>query len=236
MNNTTNILLLIVPLILSGCVTPGATTSRTSNTSDSKTEFSISESEAKNATYPPFPENFKSDIKMRIKYALKDPDSALFKDWSVHKAYLPVNPPEFGYTISVDVNAKNSYGGYNGYKDHSYWYTGKPIPYNGVEISYLSTERLYGSIGGKFPKSVELVYSDYQGMIEEKRTSQNIHASNNNQFYVYQNGTQYGPYTEGEIHKMINNEKLDRDDYIWTEGITEWSSVYDYFKNNQDIK
>lgn len=49
--------------------------------------------------------------------ALKDPDSAHYKNLSVHKTYENINSQRvFGYVICVSINSRNSFGGYVGYQ------------------------------------------------------------------------------------------------------------------------
>lgn len=79
-------------------------------------------------------ENSRQQAEVAIKDLLKDPDSAQFRNWtpffktlynyglSAAGNYEPL------WTICVEVNAKNSYGGYAG---HSWYYVkfrnGKPV-------------------------------------------------------------------------------------------------------------
>ncbi len=51
-----------------------------------------------------------NSCKYEIQKVAKDPDSAIFRDAEIGKHAL------FGNTIRVFVNAKNSFGGYTGFK------------------------------------------------------------------------------------------------------------------------
>jgi hypothetical protein len=46
---------------------------------------------------------------------MKDPDAAKFQNWRGPKKGYGFNK-YFGYKVCVDVNGKNSYGGYVGYR------------------------------------------------------------------------------------------------------------------------
>lgn len=79
-------------------------------------------------------EQAKQDAISSIQYTLKDPDSAKFRNWTPFFKTLynygvsSVGNYEPLWTICVEVNAKNSYGGYSGY---SWFYVkfrdGKPV-------------------------------------------------------------------------------------------------------------
>jgi hypothetical protein len=84
----------------------------------------LSDEEAKAGPYPPLPTSYKTFVTSDIASNLKDPDSVEYRSWTVARAYRPSNPPQFGYIISVTVNAKNSFGGYTGYDTSMYWYDG----------------------------------------------------------------------------------------------------------------
>ena len=93
-------LVLIFALALAGCVS------------------APTQQEMSAADYGPVPTNYESTIKDYLSQTLKDPYSAdikyLFeprKDWSG----LGGNK-QFGYAVCAQVNAKNSFGAYTGFK------------------------------------------------------------------------------------------------------------------------
>ncbi|UCQ16878.1 hypothetical protein DCF79_11050 [Edwardsiella tarda] len=92
---------------LSGCVTP------------------MTKLEVDKAVYQPLPDSYKQDVQNIISMYLKDPYSAKFTFFTPIKSYsLPSR--HFAYVVPVGVNAKNSYGGYTGYKMHYYaYYSGR---------------------------------------------------------------------------------------------------------------
>lgn len=60
---------------------------------------------------------------------LKDPDSARIEWQSVYRGWLRDarmrgGALKFGHVLEARVNAKNSYGGYTGYKDYSFLFRG----------------------------------------------------------------------------------------------------------------
>lgn len=77
------------------------------------------------ADYGPFPQNWKSDIANYLRSTLKDPDSAettVDKDNAKPKKYCYghgglFGNTQYGWCNAIQVNAKNSYGAYMGYKD-----------------------------------------------------------------------------------------------------------------------
>lgn len=102
--------LLFAMLLLSGCMTTPSTT------------------QLSNANYGQLPSNYKENIQNAIIGGLKDPDSAKFKFGEPRKAYLQGGLPDdfkmyYGWAVPVSVNAKNSYGGYVGYKTMYYMYS-----------------------------------------------------------------------------------------------------------------
>ncbi|EMI5436639.1 hypothetical protein JEP09_04835 [Proteus mirabilis] len=91
-------------IALSGCVSP------------------MTKQDVANATYSELPANYKDEITEVIKYSLKDPDSAKFIFHEPRLAYTAASK-NVAYVVPIDVNAKNSYGGYVGYKTMYYAYT-----------------------------------------------------------------------------------------------------------------
>lgn len=67
------------------------------------------------------PKNYKKLVEDAIRGQLKDPDSAKFSDMTIpHKEVMVENRNfVYGYSTCVNVNAKNSYGGYVG--NQLYW-------------------------------------------------------------------------------------------------------------------
>lgn len=86
----------------------------------------------KDADYGEAPDStqLKLQIEELVKSSLKDPDSAKFTNWSIVQKDFKVNSVairdvRYGYAICVDVNAKNSYGGYVGARTYKYIYNSK---------------------------------------------------------------------------------------------------------------
>lgn len=70
--------------------------------------------EAMRATYPAPPT--KAKIQAYLRFALLDAKAAEFDHWILYRGYLKSKPPIFAHIVSVDVNAKNAFGGYTGFK------------------------------------------------------------------------------------------------------------------------
>ncbi|WP_152671559.1 hypothetical protein [Xenorhabdus khoisanae] len=60
-------------------------------------------------------------MKNIIAGTLKDPDSEKYKFHNARLAYTP-STRNVAYVVPVEINAKNSYGGYTGYKTRYYVY------------------------------------------------------------------------------------------------------------------
>ena len=81
-------------------------------------------------------ETSKSLAQSAISDTMFDPDAAKFKNWTplfkVLYNYGPGSTPDPLWSLCVDVNGKNKFGGYTGYKT---WYVkfrdGKPLTHSG---------------------------------------------------------------------------------------------------------
>lgn len=81
----------------------------------------IPESQAKAAVYPAKPD-YQAASKAYFATILKDPLSAQYSNWMLSRAYIPIKgAPIFGHVVNVNVNAKNSYGGYVGNNLYFLW-------------------------------------------------------------------------------------------------------------------
>lgn len=70
------------------------------------------------ADYGPKPESYQVAIKSYMDRVLKDPESARYEFLHSPVKGFSGNPRVFGWITCVDVNAKNSYGGYTGKQRH----------------------------------------------------------------------------------------------------------------------
>ncbi|MEB7926113.1 hypothetical protein NGJ69_20780 [Atlantibacter hermannii] len=95
--------LVLLGVSLTGCVQP------------------MTKSEVNAAVYEPLPSNYKEQIQMLMESRLKDPDTAKFKFFEPKKGYTE-STRHFAYVVPVGINAKNSYGGYTGYKAYYFSY------------------------------------------------------------------------------------------------------------------
>lgn len=69
-------------------------------------------------------------MKVGISMRLKDPDSAVFRIGKMHKAvYAKPDTGEarFAWALEALVNAKNSFGGYTGYKLHAWYFVNEKL-------------------------------------------------------------------------------------------------------------
>jgi hypothetical protein len=102
------------------------------------------------ADYGPRPENIEARVKAVFKKSLKDPDSALYKFGEMrHGWYFSgiLNGAEkvFGWVQIVEVNAKNSYGGYVGYRRHYIFFDRHGMEY---DVTHKMDGRFGGTIMG----------------------------------------------------------------------------------------
>lgn len=72
------------------------------------------------ADYGAYPDSYKEIIKNYLDRSLKDPESAKIEYiFSPRTAWNKLGGDlKFGYSVCVNVNAKNSYGGYTGFQRH----------------------------------------------------------------------------------------------------------------------
>lgn len=82
----------------------------------------------------PAPESVDKVIADAIRYRLKDPDSAKYqvigKPWRQVTNKTMISNGGAGWAICFEVNAKNSYGAYTGYKrTYMLWNSGRVIEY-----------------------------------------------------------------------------------------------------------
>lgn len=81
-----------------------------------------------------------------LKQHLKDPDSAKIEWGTVQKGWMreaPIHGGQlrFGYILTANINAKNSFGAYIGYKPYQF------IFLNGSVVSVYAQQELRGSYG-----------------------------------------------------------------------------------------
>lgn len=63
------------------------------------------------------PDDAKQLIQDYMSGVLKDPDSAKYRNMEIRKDYIIINHKlTFGYVVSIEINGKNSYGAYTGFK------------------------------------------------------------------------------------------------------------------------
>lgn len=79
--------------------------------------FAPSQKELENADYGQYPSSYKSIISEYMSNILKDPSSAEYRYINTPKTgWNSWGGTKFGYIVCTYINAKNSFGGYNGAK------------------------------------------------------------------------------------------------------------------------
>ncbi len=79
----------------------------------------LSSDSSKESLFGVVPTNPLKLIQDYLENSLKDPSAAKYKDMEIKKYYIISNHKlTFGYLVSVQINGKNSYGAYTGYKSH----------------------------------------------------------------------------------------------------------------------
>lgn len=80
--------------------------------------------------FGPPPVGYEEAVKARFQYALKDPNSAMYRIGTPYTAYSNTGLAGgggiawSGYAVNVQINAKNSYGGYTGYQPYRVLFSG----------------------------------------------------------------------------------------------------------------
>ncbi len=101
--------------------------------------------ELDSADYGARPIHYETITKEFLSNVLKDPDSAKYDIKEPCKGYY-TDPPavalmgqkretKYGWIVDVWVNAKNSYGGYTGYKKYSFLFRGE-VDFDLISIPY----------------------------------------------------------------------------------------------------
>jgi hypothetical protein len=80
------------------------------------------------ADYGPYPTNYQEDLKNLIDKRLKDPYSAHYEFLEPRKGWIGGNlqtsvKTRYGWFVTVRVNARNGFGGYNGFEEYTFFYT-----------------------------------------------------------------------------------------------------------------
>ncbi len=78
------------------------------------------EEEVANADYGNYPKNEDQIIKNYMDRRLKDSDSAKYEFLNKPRAFYMGrgNNVSYGYAVCIEINSKNSYGGYTGWKPY----------------------------------------------------------------------------------------------------------------------
>lgn len=85
------------------------------------------------AEYGRPPQNYEDTIRAQFEQVLKDPESARYRFGHPVKAYANEglayggNVSWVGYLVDVQVNAKNSFGGYVGFKPYMMFFSGDRV-------------------------------------------------------------------------------------------------------------
>lgn len=108
-------------ILLSGCATPPPSEDPVKKAAEQAWMRSLYDSKD---GFGPYPENYQEIVKAYVSQQLKDPESARFTDFKPLAKDLKLVDIKnrvaiLGYSTCVNVNAKNSYGGYVGEK--RYW-------------------------------------------------------------------------------------------------------------------
>lgn len=93
-----SLLPLIIAAFFAGCATP-------------------SQEDLARADYGPYPSDYESIVKRHLSNSLKDPDSAQYRFLNTPKSgWNGLGGVKYGWIVCAQVNAKNSYGGYVGFR------------------------------------------------------------------------------------------------------------------------
>lgn len=124
------LVILLLTLGVAGCVTgqrQGSVASyqaqQAAKAQEASARRAVLQEQLQTADCGPYPDNYKQLVQDTVRANLKDPDSAKFNfgDVKPYKAFTDLKDGSaiFHWRTSVEVNAKNAYGGYAGFKT---WY------------------------------------------------------------------------------------------------------------------
>ncbi|MFA6186847.1 MAG: hypothetical protein WC770_06530 [Phycisphaerae bacterium] len=110
-------LILIGVLFMAGC--------------DTITSQQVDRTNAQYANYGECPLYYEQAIKSLMSTTLKDPYSAQYRFEAPYKGYANrgFRGREYGWIVTVGINAKNSYGAYIGEQKHSYLFRGENMEF-----------------------------------------------------------------------------------------------------------
>jgi len=103
------------------------------------------------ADYGQCPANIEELTKKFIAYHLKDPDSAMWRNTTVRKGWVKDGlvmggRSHFGWICGIDVNARNSFGGYTGFERYYIFFEyGSP---NAIRNISGEIANMYGMMAG----------------------------------------------------------------------------------------
>ncbi|PHM46493.1 hypothetical protein [Xenorhabdus miraniensis] len=115
-----SVVLLLPSLLLTGCIN-GSVGNQPPHPERKQEPSLMSKIDFSKADYGSEPSNYKNLVKSHFETILKDPASAKYSNWTkpMKEVMIQNKLPVFGYSLCVNVNAKNSYGGYTG--NQLYW-------------------------------------------------------------------------------------------------------------------
>lgn len=95
-----------------------------------------------------------------------------------------------------------------------------------MENSFFSIDRLieFGMGIAVAQQMVRMMNETMQNMYVPG-TMNPMQPSPSNIYYVILDGQQSGPYSEGELSRLIGQKKITKDTYIWKPGMTDWQTA-----------
>lgn len=95
-----------------------------------------------------------------------------------------------------------------------------------MENSFFSIDRLieFGMGMAVAQQMVRMMNETIQNMYVPG-TMNPMQPSPSNIYYVILDGLQSGPYSEGELARLIEQKKITKDTYIWKPGMTDWQTA-----------
>lgn len=92
-----------------------------------------------------------------------------------------------------------------------------------MENSFFSIDRLieFGMGMAVAQQMIRTMNESMQNMYVPG-TMNTMQQAPHNIYYVIMDGQQSGPYSEGELSRLIEQKKVTKDTYIWRPGMREW--------------
>src|SRR5262249_31922395 len=67
-----------------------------------------------------------------------------------------------------------------------------------------------------------LDYGNTGGAVNSSLNQPSMSSAVESTWYVFRDGQQFGPFSDGTLRDLIQDQRLNEDDYIWCQGYSDW--------------